>query len=133
MKTTIFVPPGMDMLKAKYLRDDPGRELPLILFGGLDVRTHNLTEQVQARFPRSKRKRIRKKWRRNPHNWKTVPIEQCFFFEEPESLLFQNPPLEFEPKEYTPSRSLDLGCRAPSSLAYMDDVASSDDKEQPCP
>ena len=34
------------------------------------------TRTKQVRFPRSKRRRIRKKWRRNPNNWKTyrVPV-----------------------------------------------------------
>jgi len=34
------------------------------------------TRRAQVRFPRSKRKRIRKKWRKDPRNWKTwrVPV-----------------------------------------------------------
>lgn len=30
------------------------------------------TKWAQVRFPRSKRKRIQKKWRKNPHNWDNV-------------------------------------------------------------
>lgn len=30
----------------------------------------------QFRYPRSKRRRIRKKWRRDPANWRLVPMRQ---------------------------------------------------------
>ncbi len=32
-----------------------------------------LVRRRQVRFPRSKRRRIRKKWRKNPKNWITEP------------------------------------------------------------
>ena len=36
--------------------------------------SHNLNdrEHRQVRFPRSKRRRIRKKWSKNPRNWRTT-------------------------------------------------------------
>ena len=30
-------------------------------------------ERVQVRFPRSKKVRIRKKWSKDPRNWRTIP------------------------------------------------------------
>lgn len=51
----------------------------------------------QVRFPRSKRKRVRKKWRADPSNWSWVytgPL--CYEVGRPESdlrwLLIMNPP-----------------------------------------
>ena len=50
-----------------------------MLFFGLDVivsRNLDDTRTKQVRFPRSKKKRIKKKWRRDPGNWITyrVPV-----------------------------------------------------------
>lgn len=41
------------------------------MFGGLEVvlDTQLGLTRKQVRFPRSKRKRVRKKWRRDPRNW----------------------------------------------------------------
>lgn len=38
-----------------------------------------LTETIQYRHPKSKKKRIQKKWRKNPNNWKTRPIPRAFY------------------------------------------------------
>jgi hypothetical protein len=32
--------------------------------------------RVQIRFPRSRKKRIRRKWQKNPKNWKTTWIDR---------------------------------------------------------
>jgi len=37
-----------------------------------------LNEMKQIRFPRSKKKRIRKKWRKDSRNWKSVPLNEVF-------------------------------------------------------
>ena len=37
-----------------------------------------LAVREQYRFPRSKKKRIRKKWRRNERNWHTVPQRRIY-------------------------------------------------------
>ncbi len=44
-------------------------------FYGMPVITSNYigTDRIQYRFPKSKKKRIRKKWAKNPQNWKDVP------------------------------------------------------------
>ena len=48
-------------------------------FSGLEITTSKfitdpyLSDRVQYKFPRSKKKRIRKKWAKNPKNWKNVP------------------------------------------------------------
>lgn len=34
-------------------------------------------DRRQVRFPRSKKKRIRKKWRKNPKYWATIPWEKA--------------------------------------------------------
>jgi hypothetical protein len=36
------------------------------------------TKLAQTRFPRSKRRRIRKKWRKDLKNWSHVPDPQAF-------------------------------------------------------
>ena len=41
-----------------------------------------LTERVQIRFPRSKKKRIRKKWARDPKNFRDVPREYAYIIDE---------------------------------------------------
>jgi hypothetical protein len=38
----------------------------------------NITERVQVRFPRSKKRRIRKKWTRRQRNWRTVEAHRAF-------------------------------------------------------
>lgn len=35
-------------------------------------------EEIQYRFPRSKKARIRKKWARRPQNWKSIARDQVF-------------------------------------------------------
>lgn len=50
-------------------------------FGGVDiVVSHDLghIEHYQFRFPRSKRKRIRRKWAKNPRNWMTRHVPKVF-------------------------------------------------------
>ena len=37
------------------------------------IESHHLTATTQFRFPKSKRHRIRKKWRKNPENFRTLP------------------------------------------------------------
>ena len=47
---------------------------------GVDVRVClPSTERKQVRFPRSKKRRIRKKWRRNPRNWVAVLLPPVFY------------------------------------------------------
>lgn len=41
------------------------------------LENHLLTVTKQVRFPRSKKRRIQKKWRKRPGNIKTVPDRQC--------------------------------------------------------
>lgn len=36
-----------------------------------------MSERMQVRFPRSKKSRIRKKWRRDSRNWQDVPMDRC--------------------------------------------------------
>ena len=36
-------------------------------------------EEIQYRFPRSKKARIRKKWARRPQNWKSIARDQVFW------------------------------------------------------
>jgi len=52
-------------------------------FGSLQIRTWegcDTVEVKQVRFPRSKKKRIRKKWAANPANWKTTPVSHMYVF-----------------------------------------------------
>jgi hypothetical protein len=48
-------------------------------FYGLRIVTSVLmADREQFRFPRSKRKRIRKKWAKKAENWKCVPWEKAY-------------------------------------------------------
>jgi len=38
----------------------------------------NLTKRVQYRFPKSKRRRIRKKWSKDSKNWRIVPDDTIY-------------------------------------------------------
>lgn len=52
-------------------------------FGGLRIETNQYlpTERrVQFRFPRSKKVRIRKKWRKDPKNWHMVDARGDIYF-----------------------------------------------------
>jgi len=42
------------------------------------IKSRFLTKSVQARFPRCASKRIAKKWRKNPKNFKTIPSPDVF-------------------------------------------------------
>ena len=37
-----------------------------------------MTEHKQVRFPRSKKRRIRKKWAKRPENWRSVPQDKAY-------------------------------------------------------
>ncbi len=52
--------------------------------GSVDIHTiRPVYKQVQTRFPRSKKKRIRKKWTKDPRNWASVHDPQIFLFRPP--------------------------------------------------
>ncbi len=42
------------------------------------ISSANLTKRFQYRFPKSKRRRIRKKWQKDPKNWRTVPDDMIY-------------------------------------------------------
>lgn len=49
------------------------------VFGGIEIIPDpSLVEHKQIRFPRTKNRRIRKKWRKRPGNWATVPKAEFF-------------------------------------------------------
>ena len=49
------------------------------LFCGLQVTTNpHMTERIQTKFPRSKKRRIRKKWSKNQKNWTTRPVDKVY-------------------------------------------------------
>ena len=37
------------------------------------IESPHMADRVQVRFPRSKKRRIRKKWAKRPDNWRDVP------------------------------------------------------------
>ena len=48
-------------------------------FTGLRIITdHQMADRVQFRFPRSKKRRIRKKWAKRQENWKAVPWPRAY-------------------------------------------------------
>ena len=42
------------------------------------ISSANLTKRVQYRFPKSKRRRIRKKWSKDSKNWRTIPDDKIY-------------------------------------------------------
>lgn len=44
------------------------------------IESTSLTTTTQFRFPKSKRRRIRKKWSKNPKNFRTVPRTDFFLY-----------------------------------------------------
>lgn len=49
------------------------------LYGGFQIiESKTLVIKYQYRFPKSKRRRIRKKWKNNPNNYKTRPDPQYY-------------------------------------------------------
>jgi len=46
---------------------------------GVDIYPTDLGyESRQVRFPKSRRRRIRKKWRKDPRNWRAFPVRACY-------------------------------------------------------
>lgn len=55
---------------------------------GIKVQTNPLlVESFQCRFPRSKSKRIVKKWRKDARNWKTVPSKKVLHFAQTNTII----------------------------------------------
>lgn len=51
----------------------------VMMFNGMTMLSNpEMVLRRQVRFPRSKRRRIRKKWRNNPRNWVTEPDPQVY-------------------------------------------------------
>jgi len=49
------------------------------VLGGIKVIPNpNMIKLVQSRFPRSKSKRIRKKWKKDLHNWHSKPSDEVY-------------------------------------------------------
>jgi len=42
------------------------------------IESKTLVIKYQYRFPKSKRRRIRKKWKKNQNNWRTKPDPQVY-------------------------------------------------------
>ncbi len=53
------------------------------LYGMRVVESVNVGERKQFRFPRSRRRRIQKKWRRDPRNWRTRANGEYLFVKQP--------------------------------------------------
>lgn len=50
-------------------------------FGGFQIiESQSMTETYQFRFPRSKKKRIKKKWQKRPINFKTRPRKDFLLY-----------------------------------------------------
>jgi len=50
-------------------------------FGGFQIiESQSMTETYQFRFPRSKKKRIKKKWQKRPNNFKTRPRKDFLLY-----------------------------------------------------
>lgn len=53
------------------------------MFGGVKIFVDPYfptTRREQFRFPRSKKSRMRKKWRKNPRNWREVDCRNDIYF-----------------------------------------------------
>jgi hypothetical protein len=67
--------------------------------------------EEQIRFPRSKKKRIRKKWAKRPENWRVVP-DPSYVFNVP-TLDLHRGPIVMEPPRV---------CAFPAKRAVPDDI-----------
>lgn len=48
----------------------------------INIRTSPMmADRVQVRFPRSKKRRIRRKWAKDPRNYRTVPSDEVWIVE----------------------------------------------------
>ena len=48
-------------------------------FSGVNIYIHDFgSDRVQYRRPRSKKRRIRRKWAADPRNWRTTPIRGAY-------------------------------------------------------
>ncbi len=57
-------------------------------FAGINIQTNiMLVDDIQFRFPTSKKKRIRKKWRKNKNNWKSIPSKRILYFKETHTII----------------------------------------------
>ena len=48
------------------------------LYGLRIVTEPTLSKRVQVKFPKSKKRRMRKKWAKDQKNWKTVPLDTIY-------------------------------------------------------
>jgi len=72
--------------KAHTMGVDPGM---IDQTGGMKIVASSfLTKNVQVKFPRSKKKRMRKKWSRNLKYFKSVPDETSFYIVDLQALSF---------------------------------------------
>ena len=54
----------------------PSQIMPLV--GIRIIPDSNMVERIQTRFPRSKKKRVQKKFRKDAKNWATKPMMMCY-------------------------------------------------------
>lgn len=47
------------------------------------ISNHNLVIREQVRFPKSKKRRIQKKWTKDPRNWRTRPDTAIYRINDP--------------------------------------------------
>ena len=64
-------------MSGKYAEENVGKEYKTIM---QIIESPHLTTIPQFRFPKSKRRRIRKKWSKNPTNFQTAPREDFFIY-----------------------------------------------------
>lgn len=57
--------------------------LPSCLDGIRVMSTPWMCDRIQTRFPKSKKKRIRKKWAKNPKNYSNVPWKKGYVVDDP--------------------------------------------------
>lgn len=56
-------------------------------YTGVPYHIHRMTRRRQVRFPRSKRRRIQKKWRKSPKNWANEPDPNAYLMNTRAMLL----------------------------------------------
>ena len=90
--TFIMPPATAAKLRAQIPRHDR-------VFGVRIVEDPSAWRRVQFRKPKSKRKRIRKKWAKDPRNWKDVPVIYAFNAKHI-TMPFSIPTTELIPMEF---------------------------------
>lgn len=94
---------------------------------GLNVITdHRMVERKQVRFPRTKKRRIRRKWAKRPENYKEFPLKTVY---QVGNDLIMHPAMFAELQkqaEFKSAQATDPFDRSPGPWAFVNGARSTD-------